>query len=95
MTQGAQPFPLDPDLVVERLDALMMNRKVDISLLVEQSPVELTASRRRMKLQLSRYGRMDAFAWERRDVNELRFTYAELVDMMKEESALHRATEES
>lgn len=48
-------------------------------------PVALLEGRLREKLALSRYGRIDPFAWENREVNELRAYYGQLVELLKTE----------
>jgi hypothetical protein len=71
------------------LDELLVSREVDATVMLAVDPVELLERRLREKLSLSRYGRIDPFAWEQRDINELRAYYGQLVELLKLE---HPAT---
>jgi len=68
------------------LDEMVVGRRVDITASLELDPVELLDNRLREKMALSRYGRIDPFSWEHRDINELRDHYRVLVDLLKSEN---------
>jgi hypothetical protein len=86
LTQGPRPFPPDPDDVFEELGKLMFGREVDVTPVLGYDPAEVEAQRRHQKMALARYGRIDPFSWEGRELNELRFYYAELVSLLKKEA---------
>lgn len=56
-----------------------------MALLVPVSPDQLLLGRVRMRLELSRHGRISPDFWAGRDVNEMRQTHAMLVEMIKGE----------
>lgn len=87
------PFPPDPDMVEELVSKVTVVRAFDVAHIAWQPPEELLAQRLSMKLFLARYGRVDPFAWESRDVNELRDHHAALVDLLKRESAVRTGVE--
>jgi hypothetical protein len=69
-------------------------RVFDASLIAWSPPAQLLATRLRQKLFLARYGRVDPFAWEGRDVNELRHHHDALIEIMQAESAARATAEE-
>jgi hypothetical protein len=85
LTGRGRPFPADPDAAEELLDKLTACRVLDVSLLVPVSPDGLTTGRARMRLELSRHGRVSMDYWEGRDVNEMRYAHAMLLEMVRKE----------
>jgi hypothetical protein len=77
------------------LDEVSFSRKFDVSLVSWNPPAELLKTRLEQKMFLARYGRVDPFAWESRDVNDLREHHRVLVEMLQRESAARSAVEDS
>ncbi len=71
-----------------------MCRVLDVSIVSWNPPAELMKVRLEMKMFLARHGRIDPFAWEGRDVNELRDHHAALIEIMKRESSMQRVQED-
>lgn len=61
---------------------------------IDIDPQETLKTRRRMRLHLARYGRVDYFAWENEEVPELRAAYDCLVELLEAESGSSTLTEE-
>jgi hypothetical protein len=90
-------FPIDPDLLVERLGGLVPMDDEDLNAFwhhLSVDPAEILRTRTRQKMYLARYARQSIFEWEHRDVRDLQDSFEELVDLIKQENAVNRVQED-
>jgi hypothetical protein len=76
---GDGTFPLDPDLLYDRLNKVTYYHEGPVDAfwhyLVGSDPKEMLAFRMKQKVYLARYARISPEFWEDREVNELRAYY--------------------
>jgi hypothetical protein len=99
LSTGDRPFPIDPDVVAERLERLMprVGGSVDAIwqfLLDPIDPKARLAGRIKQKMYLARYARESVFVWEHRDIGELDAYFAALVEIISKENELSRVSED-
>jgi hypothetical protein len=84
----------DPDARTRRIERVVNWLGAHPALLCQEDPEEILQMRLKAKVYLARYARIDPFAWEQRDVNELYAYFLEVSRLVGEENELSRRREE-
>lgn len=87
LTGRRRPFLPDPDRVEDVLEGIMSTPYFDATHLSDLKPEEIQRNRIKMKMVLSRHGRVDFHSWEDRDLAEMVEAFEELLDVIKVEGA--------
>jgi hypothetical protein len=77
----------DPDRVEDVVEGLVPSHNFDATFLSEVDAEAILRNRLKMKVILSRHGRIDFHSWEHRDVREMAETFEELMEVIKVEGA--------
>lgn len=85
MTGKDRAFPPDPDAVDAALDEMVIGRPIDVTHIARIEPEVMLRNVARMKLSLSRYGRISFEWWADKDVVEMRHTFDLLVELLSKE----------